>query len=40
MTDIPVEDLLNRRADLSSFIVHLTREYRGQSAKDNLDSII
>jgi len=43
MTDIPqfdIEDLLNRRADLSSFVVHFTRKYKGKNARDNLESII
>jgi len=38
--ETPIEELISRRADLSSFIVHLTRIYEGKSAKENLESII
>src|SRR5689334_15224853 len=36
--DLP--EILNRRSDLSTFLVHLTRDYKGASAKDNLESIL
>lgn len=36
-----IQQLLARRSDLSTFLVHLTREYPdGTSAKDNLKSIL
>ena len=35
-----IEDLLQRRTDLSTFLVHLTREGDGNSALENLISII
>jgi hypothetical protein len=38
--DMRIEEVLLHRTDLSSFIVHLTREYRGHSAEDNLKSIL
>lgn len=34
-----IEDLLHRRTDLSTFLVHLTRSYGGASARDNLVSM-
>jgi hypothetical protein len=34
-----IEELLHRRSDLSTFLVHLTRDFGGQSARDNLLSI-
>jgi hypothetical protein len=34
-----IEDLLHRRTDLSTFLVHLTRSYGGASARENLVSI-
>jgi Protein of unknown function (DUF2743). len=37
---VEIGDLLNRRTDLSTFIVHLTRDAGGASAKDNLKSIL
>jgi hypothetical protein len=35
-----IEDVLHRRSDLSTFIVHLTRDTAGATAKENLQSII
>lgn len=35
-----IEELLHRRTDLSTFLVHLTRSYGGVSARDNLMSIL
>ena len=35
-----IREILYRRSDLSTFIVHLTRNENGQSAKDRLKSII
>lgn len=35
-----IKQLLARRSDLGTFIVHLTREYDGTPAKKNLKSII
>ena len=35
-----IECLLHRRADLSTFLVHFTRESVGTSARDNLLSIL
>jgi hypothetical protein len=35
-----IEDLLARRSDLGTFLVHLTREYDGTSSKENLKSIL
>ena len=38
---IAIEDLLHRRSDLSTFVVHLTKDTAdGVSAKDNLLSIL
>ena len=34
-----LKDILRRRSDLSTFIVHMTREYE-KSAKENLINII
>lgn len=39
-SSIEIVDLLNRRTDLSTFVVHLTRDTEGASAADNLRSII
>jgi abortive phage resistance protein AbiGi (putative antitoxin) len=36
--DLP--EILNRRSDLSTFLVHSTRNFKGASAKDNLESIL
>jgi hypothetical protein len=36
--DLP--EILNRRTDLSTFLVHLTRSYKGATPKDNLESIL
>lgn len=35
-----VEDLLHRRSDLSTFLVHYTRPYDGKDAKENLVSML
>jgi len=35
-----IEDLLHRRTDLSTFVVHFTRAFGGDSSKDNLLSIL
>lgn len=35
-----IEELLAKRSDLSTFLVHLTRTQHGQSAKDRLKEII
>jgi hypothetical protein len=35
-----ITELLNRRSDLSTFLVHLTREFKGTSARDNLNNIL
>lgn len=35
-----IRDVLNRRNDLSTFVVHLTRDYNGVAAQDNLRQII
>ena len=35
-----IKDVLARRSDLSTFVVHLTRDANGQSAKDCLESIV
>lgn len=40
MTKLEIKDLLSMRTDLSTFLVHLTRENDGQSAKDRLSNII
>jgi hypothetical protein len=37
---VKIEDLLSKRSDLSTFLVHLTRTQDGQSAKDRLKAII
>jgi Putative abortive phage resistance protein AbiGi, antitoxin len=40
-SQVAIEDLLNRRSDLSTFVVHLTRDgASGTPAKDNLKSIL
>lgn len=39
MTD-KIEDLLHRRNDLSTFLVHLTRDHGDRSASENLMSIL
>lgn len=38
--NVEIEHLLNRRSDLSTFLVHLTKDSPGKSAKDNLVSIL
>ena len=35
-----IDDILHFRADLSPFLVHLTRGYNGRTASENLESII
>lgn len=35
-----IEDLLHRRTDLSTFLVHLTRDSNGLSARENLVSMV
>lgn len=35
-----IEDLLHRRNDLSTFLVHLTRDADGETARDNLLNIL
>ena len=35
-----IRQLLARRSDLSTFLIHLTREYNGAAAKDNLKAIL
>lgn len=35
-----IAEVLNRRADLSTFVVHLTRQYDGRTASQNLTSIL
>ena len=35
-----IKEILSRRYDLSTFIIHLTRNFDGSSAKDNLKSIL
>jgi len=35
-----LKEILNRRSDLSTFLVHLTRDFEGQSAKERLQLII
>lgn len=35
-----IQDLLSRRADLSLFLVHLTRDTNGKTARQNLRSIL
>lgn len=35
-----IEDILNRRPDLSTFLVHLTRQHGGNSAIQNLEFIL
>jgi hypothetical protein len=35
-----IEELLHRRTDLSTFVIHWTRDYAGTNAKDNLRNIL
>lgn len=35
-----IKQLIARRSDLSTFLVHLTRDYEGAKAKENLKSIL
>lgn len=37
---VTIEDVLQRRTDLSTFVVHLTRDTDRAAARDNLTSII
>jgi len=37
---ITIEEVIARRSDLSTFIVHLTRDENSETAKDRLESII
>ena len=38
---VPIEELLNRRTDLSTFVVHLTKDTEdGPTASQNLRSIL
>ena len=39
-TDMDLAEILNRRSDLSTFLVHLTRDLSQSSARDNLCGII
>lgn len=38
--EVDVREVLNRRSDLSTFVVHLTRPREGRTAKDALHSIV
>lgn len=40
MAVVRISDLLNRRSDLSTFVVHLTKEHDGQTAAQSLLSIL
>jgi hypothetical protein len=35
-----IAEVLNRRSDLSTFVVHFTRDFGGRQAKANLESIL
>ncbi len=35
-----IEELLHRRSDLSTFVIHWTRQYEGVAARDNLVSVL
>jgi hypothetical protein len=35
-----IDDIMNFRTDISPFLVHLTKDYGGHSAKENLKSIL
>jgi len=37
---VSIRELVARRDDLSTFVVHLTRDYGGSSARTNLESIV
>lgn len=37
---VAIEEVLQRRTDLSTFVVHLTRDRDGRTARENLESII
>jgi len=38
--EVDIRTVLSRRSDLSTFIVHLTRDENGDSANDRLESIV
>ena len=40
MSERNIEDILHFRRDLSPFLVHLTRDYKNRTAKENLVSIL
>lgn len=40
MTAAPIESILHRRTDLSTFLVHFTRDYDGAPARSNLLDIL
>jgi hypothetical protein len=40
MTEYDIAELLSRRSDLSTFLVHFTRDMRGKSAQRNLKRIL
>ena len=40
VSTVEIQEVLHRRPDLSTFLVHLTRDHGGQSAKERLDEII
>jgi hypothetical protein len=35
-----IDQILHRRTDLSTFLVHLTRSHNGMSAREQLEAII
>jgi hypothetical protein len=35
-----IDQILHRRTDLSTFLVHLTRSHNGMSARERLEAII
>jgi hypothetical protein len=37
---VTIEELLQHRTDLSTFVVHLTRDWEGRTARENLASIV
>jgi hypothetical protein len=37
---VNIRDILRRRSDLSTFLVHLTRDFDGETAQDRLKSIL
>lgn len=40
MNEREIQEILNFRTDISPFLVHLTREYNGIAARENLENII